>query len=122
MTTATKAIKLKCLECSGDQAMEVTICQITDCALWERRMGTGKAAGARFEGLKTHHKKTYEEALMLADDPEKFKTGVGLMKVRVQTASQMAAFAKRASLNTGRILKHGGGKGMALPDEKESVK
>lgn len=38
-TTASKAIRLKCLDCSGDQITEVRNCHIKSCALWRYRMG-----------------------------------------------------------------------------------
>lgn len=36
---ATKAIRLKCLDCCVGQANEVRQCVATDCALWPWRMG-----------------------------------------------------------------------------------
>ncbi len=37
--TATKAIRLKCLDCSAGSITEVEKCQIKDCSLWTRRFG-----------------------------------------------------------------------------------
>jgi len=37
--TRRQAIKAKCLDCSGDSAMEVTLCQVLKCPLWEWRLG-----------------------------------------------------------------------------------
>lgn len=34
-----KAIRLKCLDCSAQQAHEVRRCPCTDCPLWRYRMG-----------------------------------------------------------------------------------
>jgi len=34
-----KAIKLKCLDCSGGSPKEVTLCSIFDCPLWPYRTG-----------------------------------------------------------------------------------
>lgn len=34
-----KQIRIKCLECSGDQTKEVTLCPVADCALWPVRFG-----------------------------------------------------------------------------------
>jgi hypothetical protein len=34
-----KAIRAKCLDCSGDNAAEVRECRIADCALFAFRMG-----------------------------------------------------------------------------------
>jgi len=39
-----KAIRKKCLECSGDQKEEVLNCEITECALYQYRMGIGYAS------------------------------------------------------------------------------
>lgn len=37
--TPVKAIRLKCLDCSGFQAAEVRQCPVTDCPLYPYRMG-----------------------------------------------------------------------------------
>ena len=37
--TSTKAIRLKCLDCTGNQPKEVRLCPIVDCPLWSFRMG-----------------------------------------------------------------------------------
>lgn len=34
-----KAMRLKCLECSGDSWREVQLCQVFDCPLWSYRLG-----------------------------------------------------------------------------------
>lgn len=34
-----KAIRLKCLDCSGNQPLEVRLCCAVDCALWPFRAG-----------------------------------------------------------------------------------
>ena len=41
--TPIKAIRAKCLECSGESVKEVRECQITNCALFQYRMGTNPA-------------------------------------------------------------------------------
>ena len=35
----TKAIRMKCLDCSGDNMAEVRKCPATNCPLWRYRMG-----------------------------------------------------------------------------------
>jgi hypothetical protein len=35
-----KAVRLKCLDCVGENAAEVARCHITSCALWPYRFGT----------------------------------------------------------------------------------
>ena len=35
----TKAIRMKCLDCSGGQLAEVRKCPATNCPLWRYRMG-----------------------------------------------------------------------------------
>jgi hypothetical protein len=35
----TKAIRMKCLDCSGGQQAEVRKCPATNCPLWRYRMG-----------------------------------------------------------------------------------
>lgn len=37
--TTLKAIRAKCLDCSGDMPKEVRECPIEDCPLWAYRMG-----------------------------------------------------------------------------------
>ena len=39
--TALKAIRAKCIDCSGNQIKEVKTCPVTSCALWSFRMGKG---------------------------------------------------------------------------------
>jgi hypothetical protein len=34
-----RAIKIKCLDCSGDSKKDVTVCQIVACPLWPFRFG-----------------------------------------------------------------------------------
>ena len=34
-----RAIKLYCLDCAGESALEVTLCGMTECPLWEHRLG-----------------------------------------------------------------------------------
>ena len=38
-TSPSRAVYLKCMECSGDSAKEVTLCVVADCALWSNRFG-----------------------------------------------------------------------------------
>jgi hypothetical protein len=35
-----RAIRVKCLDCSGDQRKEARLCPVKECALWPFRMGT----------------------------------------------------------------------------------
>jgi len=37
--TASKAIRAKCLDCSGVSDRETKLCQVTDCPLWPWRLG-----------------------------------------------------------------------------------
>lgn len=37
--TPIRAIRAKCLDCSGGQPKEVRLCPIKNCALWPYRMG-----------------------------------------------------------------------------------
>lgn len=38
--TRKQAIRLKCLDCSGNNRAEVRRCPVTGCPLWPYRMGT----------------------------------------------------------------------------------
>jgi len=40
--TPCKAIRKKCLECSGGSANEARLCHLNKCPLWHYRLGTGK--------------------------------------------------------------------------------
>lgn len=37
--TAMKAVRAKCVDCSGGNTAEVRRCQVFDCPLWSYRMG-----------------------------------------------------------------------------------
>jgi len=71
--TRDKAIRMKCLECAGDSALEVTLCHITDCHLWPFRIGRGQAAKRRIATAKDRN--GWSDALKIADDPKKFEKG-----------------------------------------------
>ena len=43
--TKQRAIYLKCLDCSGGSAKEVTLCVVFDCPLWEYRCGYHVSSG-----------------------------------------------------------------------------
>jgi len=50
-----KAIRAKCLECSGGSAAEVKACEAEDCALWPYRFGHNPqraGIGGRVNGRK----------------------------------------------------------------------
>ena len=42
-TTPLKAIRQKCLDCSGNQPKEVRFCPCTDCPLFSHRLGRNPA-------------------------------------------------------------------------------
>ena len=44
MVSALKAIREKCLNCSGYQRQEVKLCTVKDCALHSLRMGCSEKA------------------------------------------------------------------------------
>ena len=37
-----KALRAKCVDCSGHQHKEIRLCTVLDCELWPYRMGKGK--------------------------------------------------------------------------------
>jgi hypothetical protein len=39
MISPTKAIRKKCLDCCGQQQLEVKACSALDCPIWEFRLG-----------------------------------------------------------------------------------
>jgi hypothetical protein len=44
--TKARAIKKKCLDCSGDSPKDVTLCHIFDCPLWRYRTGAEISSSA----------------------------------------------------------------------------
>jgi len=46
-TTPMKAIRLKCLDCSADQANEVRLCPLVDCPLYRYRSGKNPARAGK---------------------------------------------------------------------------
>lgn len=58
-----RAIKLKCLDCSGTSKV-TTLCHIFDCPLWQFRFGTSlinKTFDIRMQSIKTRYPKEFEE-------------------------------------------------------------
>ena len=69
-----KAIAAKCLDCSGGSPMEVTLCHIVDCTLWEYRFGYSMEShhfDDRMKRMKKRSPKDFAEMLkMLRDYPQ----------------------------------------------------
>ena len=62
--TKGRAIKIHCLGCAGDSALEVTLCEITNCPLWEHRLGCSPESRAyhqRFTRALASHPDRAEE-------------------------------------------------------------
>ena len=55
--TPVRAIRAKCLDCSGDKWAEVKLCCVFDCPLWEWRLGRrpGTARKRLPEWMDTEH-------------------------------------------------------------------
>jgi len=49
--TPLKAIRAKCRECTCNQIVEIRECRITDCPLWEYRMGHRPKKDTPSEGV-----------------------------------------------------------------------
>ena len=47
MITPLRAIRLKCLDCSGMSAKEVKLCHLWECPLWQYRMGSDRSPSGR---------------------------------------------------------------------------
>lgn len=60
---ALKAIRLKCLDCSGGSAQEVEQCEVTDCPLHAFRLGQVPEGGLRKK--KTEGKGQKEQSINL---------------------------------------------------------
>lgn len=60
--TRQRAIYLKCLECSGESAREVTLCSSLDCPLWEYRCGCSLDSRRYAERVKAAFTKDTEAA------------------------------------------------------------
>ena len=50
MTTPLKAMRAKCLDCSGGSPKEVRLCPVSNCPLWEYRFGKRPQTVRRREG------------------------------------------------------------------------
>ena len=62
--TKSQAIRLKCLDCSGNTPKEVTLCHIVDCPLWQYRFGCSfksKQYKQRMERAKKKYSADYQE-------------------------------------------------------------
>ena len=57
-----KAVKDKCLECSGGSPLEVTLCVVVQCPLWRFRTGndTSQAYWQRLARVLRNHPETVE--------------------------------------------------------------
>ena len=68
-----KAIRLKCLECSGGRPKEVTLCNIVKCPLWPFRFGYSfkdKRYRKRMEAAKRNYPERYQGMLKLLTDSD----------------------------------------------------
>jgi len=59
--TKQRAIYLKCLDCSGGSAKEVTLCIMFDCPLWPYRCGYHISSGRYSERIRTAFSKNTED-------------------------------------------------------------
>jgi hypothetical protein len=65
--TRTKAIRLHCLECSGNSPKEVTLCHIFDCPLWQFRCGTSTKSKQYKERIQKAQKRYSQDFQELSD-------------------------------------------------------
>lgn len=56
-----KAIRLKCLDCSGGSPKNVTLCPVKDCPLWPYRFGYPETSKRYRERMKNAEKQWPEE-------------------------------------------------------------
>jgi hypothetical protein len=111
--TRSKAIRLKCLDCSGESAKEVTLCHCFDCPLWPFRIGLSP----RTEGYKKRvqraldsHKEDVEELKNMGIDISNFLPDNKKAKERGSSegdspkkhAVEAVLFAKTAQEATGQ--------------------
>lgn len=69
--TKAQAIKKHCLDCSGHQAKEVTLCHLIYCPLWEFRFGNclkNKNFNKRMQGAKKAYPKDFKEMIISMSD------------------------------------------------------
>ena len=77
--TKGKAIRLYCFDCAGGTTLEVTLCPITACPLWEHRTGNGVDSNPYRERMRLaveHHPEAMKELAEM---------GVDMAFFRVQT-------------------------------------
>lgn len=76
-----KAIRLKCLDCSGDSPKEVTLCHLVSCPLWPYRFGystNDKRYQKRMETAKRNYPDEYLEVMkMIADQSHNGQNSLG---------------------------------------------
>lgn len=69
-----KAIRLHCLECSGEAPKEVTLCDCVTCHLWPYRCGFStkdKRYVKRMDAAQRNHPEEYRELMqVLAEQPK----------------------------------------------------
>ena len=76
LMTKMEAIKRKCLDCCGDVRVDVTLCHVFDCSLWEYRCGSltrSKAYKARLETAKRNHPEILDSLEEMEIDISKFE-------------------------------------------------
>lgn len=69
--TKGRAIKKNCLDCAGGSALEVTLCEILDCPLWEHRLGCSTKSRIyqkRFNRALTAHAERAQELAGIGAD------------------------------------------------------
>ena len=74
--TKMEAIKRKCLDCAGGTRIDVTLCHVFSCPLWEYRCGCltrSKPYKARLETAKRKHPEILEELKNMGIDTSQFE-------------------------------------------------
>lgn len=73
--TKMEAIRKKCLDCAGDSRIDVTLCYVFDCPLWEYRCGClmrSKGYKSRLATAKRNHPEILDALKSLGVDISKF--------------------------------------------------
>jgi hypothetical protein len=70
----TKAIRQKCLDCCGGQAIEVRLCEATNCALWPFRAGVHPYT--KFRSQETDSEALVSEGTPTPENPPSSPSGL----------------------------------------------
>jgi len=88
-----RAIKLKCLDCSGESPKEVSLCPIFDCPLYPYRFGYSpkdKRYQKRMEAAARNYPDEYQEPMKSLERPEDGRNSGGNAQIDTKSDENTA--------------------------------